>query len=197
MPFDRMVKAVDDWAGSTGRKDVFAQIGPTSWRPANIQWKSFLNPDEFREKVRAAGVVVAHAGMGSIITALELGKPILVMPRSGALMETRNDHQLATAKQFLAQGKTAVAFDERELAEKLDRIDDLTAGDRISGQASPLLLSALRKFANRGTLPRWAGAALPERAGDLPFGDREPVGRAAAKRGGALAAVAPGATTRV
>jgi UDP-N-acetylglucosamine transferase subunit ALG13 len=175
MPFDRLVKAVDDWAADRGRRDVFAQIGPTPWRPSHIQWKPFLTPAEFREKVLAATVVVAHAGMGSIITALEVGKPILVMPRSGALMETRNDHQLATARQFLAQGRTAVAFDERELVEKLDRIGELGAGQKISTEASPLLLSVLRSFASRGTFPRPTGVALPERFADMPFGDREVV----------------------
>lgn len=167
MPFDRLVKAVDEWAGKHRRRDVFAQIGPATWQPSNIPWKPFLQPDEFREKVQAARVVVAHAGMGSIITALELGKPILVMPRRGALLETRNDHQLATAKRFQEQGRIAVAFDEAELVARLDRLDELAAAKRISSRASPVLLSALRSFANTGTLPRSPGVALPERVGDV------------------------------
>ena len=33
LPFDRMVRVVDDWAGETGRRDVFAQIGEGGWEP--------------------------------------------------------------------------------------------------------------------------------------------------------------------
>ena len=95
MAFDRLVRTVDEWAATRGRKDVFAQIGPTEWRPRHIEWVAFLPPEDFRKRVADATMVVAHAGMGSIITALELGKPILVMPRRGHLQETRNDHQVA------------------------------------------------------------------------------------------------------
>ena len=49
--------------------------------------------------------IVAHAGMGTILTALEIGKPLLVMPRRAALGEHRNDHQLATARRFADLGE--------------------------------------------------------------------------------------------
>ena len=83
MPFDRLVRAVDEWAGQSGTRDVFAQIGTTDLRPRHIEWVSFLQPAEFLERVRAARLIIAHAGMGSILTALGLGKQILVMPRRG------------------------------------------------------------------------------------------------------------------
>lgn len=146
MPFDRLVRTVDEWALQRGRDDVFAQIGPSEWRPRHVRWTQFLDPGEFRARVEAATLVVAHAGMGSILTALELGKPILVMPRRGSLKETRNDHQVATAQRFLAQGRVAVAMDETELWQKLEAADGYRATERISAQAAPQLLAALRAF---------------------------------------------------
>lgn len=146
MPFDRMVRAVDEWAAARGRGDVLAQIGPTDWRPSHIRWMGFMDPADFRRTVENARVVVAHAGMGSIITALELGKPILVMPRRGDLRETRNDHQVATAKRFLEQGRVAVAFDEEELSQRLDEIDALAPGERIPSHASQRLIATIRSF---------------------------------------------------
>ena len=92
--------------------------------------------------------IVAHAGMGSILTALEYGKPILVMPRRGDLRETRNDHQVATAQRFRGLPHVAVAFDEQELVEKLDGLDRMMCGARIGPHASPELLAALREFVN-------------------------------------------------
>jgi UDP-N-acetylglucosamine transferase subunit ALG13 len=146
MPFDRMVKAVDEWAGVRGRTDVFAQISATEYRPKNFEWAAFIEPEEFRRRVSEADVLVAHAGMGSILTALEAGKPILVMPRRGDLRETRNDHQLATARRFLALGKVAVALDEHELPEKLDSLERLAPSERISPWASNRLIGALAAF---------------------------------------------------
>jgi UDP-N-acetylglucosamine transferase subunit ALG13 len=146
MPFDRMVRTVDEWAGQTGRSDVFAQIGPTQYRPSHMQWTQFIDPPEFKARVKTADLIVAHAGMGSIITALELGKPILVMPRRGDLKETRNDHQVATAKRFLDQGRIAVAFDENELKERLELMHGLRGKDPISSHAAPQLIETLRAF---------------------------------------------------
>ena len=38
LPFDRMIRALDDWAGASGRRDIFAQIGEGGWEPKNIEF---------------------------------------------------------------------------------------------------------------------------------------------------------------
>jgi mannose-1-phosphate guanylyltransferase len=91
--------------------------------------------------------------MGSILTALQSGKPILVMPRSASLGEHRNDHQLQTAKHFQQQGRIRVAFDEAELERQLDGIATFQPSVRIASLASPALIDALRGFA-RGAAAR-------------------------------------------
>jgi UDP-N-acetylglucosamine transferase subunit ALG13 len=156
LPFDRLIRAIDQWAARAGRPDVFAQIGPGQYKPKHFASEAFLDAQQFRRHVQDADAVIAHAGMGSIITALELGKPIIVMPRRFDQGEHRNDHQLATAKRFLAQGRIVVAFDENHLIEKLDQIDHYRAADRISAQASPHLLAAIRAFVQTGQLPAHA-----------------------------------------
>ena len=50
MPFDRLVSVVDRWAAETGRDDVFAQIGSSELKPANIETAPFLSPEDFRKK---------------------------------------------------------------------------------------------------------------------------------------------------
>ncbi|MFO1031254.1 MAG: glycosyltransferase [Planctomycetota bacterium] len=146
MPFDRLIAAVDAWAGARGRSDVFAQIGTTSLRPAHVQFADKIEPAEFKRRMQQATAVVAHAGMGSILTALECGTPILVMPRLGRLQETRNDHQVATAERMKALGRVVVAMDEHELPAAMDRLADLARGPAIAPQASPELLAAVRAF---------------------------------------------------
>ncbi|RKY22064.1 MAG: glucuronosyltransferase [Planctomycetota bacterium] len=148
MPFNRLIRAVDAWAGRTGRQDLFAQIGSGEYKPKHMKWTRFIKPGKFRQLFQDADAIVAHAGTGTILTALELGKPILVMPRRGDLQETRNDHQVATAKRFEEQGRVAVAYDEHSLILKLDELACLKPSNRIGTQASPELLERLRTFIN-------------------------------------------------
>ena len=140
LPFDRLVRAVDDWAREHGRDDVFAQIGASENPPTHVQWERFLSPPEFKAKAREADVIVAHAGMGSILTALELGKPIVVMPRRAHLGEHRNDHQSATVSHLNDGVDIAIAADEEELAGFLERLDELRSPtERRSDEYSRLL----------------------------------------------------------
>jgi UDP-N-acetylglucosamine transferase subunit ALG13 len=146
LPFDRLVRVVDEWAYATGRGDVVAQIGDTDWRPAHIAWTQFLQPPEFARRLAEAEVVVAHAGMGTILSALQREKPILVMPRRASLGEVRNEHQLATARHLAVLGKINVAMDETELRGKLSTLHQLESRDKIGPYASDSLIQALREF---------------------------------------------------
>ncbi|MBE2216497.1 MAG: glucuronosyltransferase [Opitutaceae bacterium] len=145
-PFDRLVQAIDLWAGQSGRTDVFAQIGRTSLRPSHIAYSQMLEPPEFHRRFLEADVVIAHAGMGTILSALRYGKPILVMPRRASLGEQRNEHQLATARHLAALGKIQVAMDERELRARLDHLTEVAVLDRTGPYASQSLTDAIQAF---------------------------------------------------
>ena len=146
LPFDRLVRAVDEWAAHTKRSDVFAQIGETNFRPSYIKHAKFIAPSDFNRHFSAATTIISHAGMGTILSALRFEKPILVLPRLASLSEHRNEHQLATARHLLGLGKVNVAFDVDELRTMLDRLDKLRPRERIGAFASPELLSAIREF---------------------------------------------------
>lgn len=148
--FDRMVRTVDEWAGKHGRTDVFAQTGPSNASYRHIRVEQFIDPAKFRQCVESASLVIAHAGMGSIITALELGKRIIVMPRRASMGEQRNDHQMATARRFAQQGRIEVAFDESELLDKLNHLEVVEEAEPLSSQASQNLIASIRTFIRTG-----------------------------------------------
>lgn len=150
VPFDRFISAVDEWAALRGRSDVFAQIGNAKYVPKHMQWTAFLDPSEFTRLMEQAQIVVAHAGMGSILSALEWGKPIVVMPRRAKFHEQRNDHQIATARCFEEQGRVIVAYETPSLAEKIEYALTLQNPQRISPKASPQLITAIRSFLENG-----------------------------------------------
>ena len=160
LPFDRLVRAVDLWAGANAsaedgdRANVFGQIaepGPGGYLPMNFDWVAHLDPESFEARFAAADLIVAHAGMGSIIGALAAPKPkpILILPRRAALGEQRNDHQLATARRFAGRPGVTVCMDEAALGPALDRLllaAPDPAASTIGTEASPELLGAIRAF---------------------------------------------------
>lgn len=125
LPFDRLVKAVDDWCGETGYNDVTAQIivsEPDGYHPLHFDWVTHLEPGPYAKIIEAADVIVAHAGMGSIITAMTYTKPIILLPRKAGLGEHRNDHQVATAQRFRNHPGICVADTEKELPALLEHM---------------------------------------------------------------------------
>jgi UDP-N-acetylglucosamine transferase subunit ALG13 len=173
LAFDRLTAAVDDWAGATAGRKVFAQIGPSGLRPRHIEYARFTSPEECTERMQAATAIVAHAGVGTILTALEIGKPLLIMPRRAALGEHRNDHQLATAERFAAVGGINVAFDETELPLKLDELKRGPRQPPISRHAPHELVATLRAFIV-GQLP--LPGAVEDPAASVTRGPRKETG---------------------
>jgi UDP-N-acetylglucosamine transferase subunit ALG13 len=147
MAFDRLIRAVDAWAAGADAGPVFAQIGPSDYLPRCLEYRQSLTPAEFTAAVAAAEVIVAHAGMGSVLTAMELGKPLVLMPRRGDLLETRNDHQLATARWLAQRPGIFVALDEAQLPTALAAARASAQGTAtIAAHAAPELLEAIRRF---------------------------------------------------
>ena len=146
-PFDRLVRAVDDWAGQSGA-EVFGQITDrAAYLPQNFPATGHLEVPEYEARCAQADYLVAHAGMGSILPALRLGKPIVVLPRRGHLQETRNDHQYATAARLGARPGITVALSEEDLPAALDKVVRHTAdlaAEPISKTADASLIKALR-----------------------------------------------------
>ncbi len=150
LPFDRLVRAVDEWAGAAGRTDVVGQIGPSDYRPRHIAAQPHFAPERFRALQGEAELLVAHCGMGSILSALELGQPVIVMPRLQRLGEHRNDHQLATAGRFKSVAGVHVAGDECALRLLLERVGELTGAAAISPKAPRAFTDRLAAFIATG-----------------------------------------------
>ena len=149
-PFDRLVQAVDDWcAARADTPDVLGQItARAGYQPTQFKSVETLSPAEYNRHFSEADFVISHAGMGSIITALSLQKPLVILSRRGHLKETRNDHQHATMQRFADKPGIFAAEDETELPAVLDRVADggVTAGAGISPFANPELIDTLRDF---------------------------------------------------
>ncbi|MDB5622624.1 MAG: pssE [Devosia sp.] len=120
LPFDRLIAAMDALAPRLG-EPVFAQVGLSPYQPKNIEWARNLAPAEFAERFAQASTIVAHAGIGTVLTAQRWRKPIILVPRRASLGEHRNEHQLATCAQLKGKRGIYVAEEVSELEDLLNR----------------------------------------------------------------------------
>lgn len=145
-PFDRMLKAIDAWALKTEFTGIFAQISKAAYIPKGFESTDFISPELFDQKFMTADLIVSHAGMGTIISALQHSKPIIVMPRLARYHEHRNDHQLATAQSFSKLGYVKAVYSEAELNDALDQASVMKPAPVIGPGASESLVAFIRDF---------------------------------------------------
>lgn len=146
LPFDRLVRAVDGWALANSRTDIVGQIGPSQYRPQAIRAFDFLDHGHFRTLQSDCSVMVSHAGMGSIITAMEMGKPIILLARDHRLGEHRNAHQTSTLRHFAKLPGVYAAEDADGVVALLERADTLVARPSVSTNAPSVFTDRLAEW---------------------------------------------------
>jgi UDP-N-acetylglucosamine transferase subunit ALG13 len=145
LPFDRLVRAMDAWAAGHPDAEVLAQIGAGRYQPAHLRWVRRLDWAEYAAAIAAAELIVAHAGVGSVVAAAEHGKPIVLLPRQARLGEQRNDHQRDTARWLRDRAGVHVAEDESALPAAIAAARG-GAVRAVPGAAPPAFLDRLRAF---------------------------------------------------
>ncbi|MGN6375304.1 MAG: glycosyltransferase [Sphingomonas sp.] len=144
LPFDRLVRAVDDWAGENPDVPVLIQIGDGSYRPRHADWVRIMPHALYARRLAECALFVAHVGIGSIVQALEARKQILMLPRLASLGEHTTDHQLHTVARFRDTPGLEIAEDVPALQVGMTRL-----------LAAPLT--------GHGTIPPFAPAAMTDR----------------------------------
>ena len=106
-PFDRLIASLPQ----DGREELVVQCGESSLRPAGADVHIYLSYDALTALVRRARVVVCHAGVGTILTALANGHRPIVVPRLARYGEAVDDHQVALARRLADAGLVVLAED--------------------------------------------------------------------------------------
>jgi len=102
-PFDRAIELV---APLDQEDDLLIQHGSTAPRPdlVTADWVDFLESQDLLTNIRRADVVISHAGVGSMITAVRNHRKPIVLPRLARFGEHVDDHQLQLANRFAERG---------------------------------------------------------------------------------------------
>lgn len=129
-PFPRALELLTEVAAS---ESVTVQVGHTARIDhQNITCREYLQYGEVAELMRAARAVVCHAGVGTILTAVEAGHRPVVIPRLRQFHEHVDDHQLGLALALETQD-TAYCY---RPGDSLSALIEASASSTGSGKVS-------------------------------------------------------------
>ncbi|MFW5920280.1 MAG: glycosyltransferase [Polyangiales bacterium] len=127
-PFDRLIRAVEEGVRSgLIREEVFAQTGSSTVRPELFSSRDFIDYDQQVRYIQRARIVVSHAGEGTFLLCMSLGRIPLLFPRRARYGEHVDDHQVQLATKMQERGNTLAAYTAAELLDKVRDYDDQLA----------------------------------------------------------------------
>lgn len=130
---NRLLKQIDELIGSGKITDeVFAQIGNSDYEPKNFSYEKFYGKDQFEEKIKAADLIICHSGVGTIMTAINSNKPVIVYPRLSKYKEHVDDHQLDIANAFAKNNYVLCYQDGDNLADLVVKAKEHSFGKYVS-----------------------------------------------------------------
>ncbi|PIU21159.1 MAG: beta-1,4-galactosyltransferase [Candidatus Diapherotrites archaeon CG08_land_8_20_14_0_20_34_12] len=122
--FDRLLAEADRISAKNKDLQFFAQIGNSEYEPKNFGFARFLEEKEYVERFKKSDLIIAHGGAGTIINALELNKPLIVVPRLKKFKEHTDDHQLDLAKVLEKNGKCLAVYEIERLENAINNSKD-------------------------------------------------------------------------
>jgi UDP-N-acetylglucosamine transferase subunit ALG13 len=164
VPFDRLLGWVDEALAALPVPFAgVCQHGPSRVRPRGLEPREGLPRQVFEAEMAAADVVICHAGVGTLWSAIHEGHRPLVVARRAALGEIVNDHQLEIVDALASEGRIEAIGDAEGLREALLRYarGEVRRGERMGEDPARLgpVAAALAEGPARTRAPR-AGRLL-------------------------------------
>lgn len=121
-PFDRLLQYTDEAISALSSPvSGVCQHGSSGVRPRGLSNQETLSRAEFDREIAESDVIICHAGVGTLWSALREGHKPLVIPRLGTLGEHVNDHQLEIVEALHADGRIEHIQNAAQLQEALLR----------------------------------------------------------------------------
>jgi len=132
--------------------DMIVQFAPILPHPLRVQYGynkfscddcqafDFLTMTTFEKFVIDSDLLIFHAGAGSIMSAIRMGKVPVVMPRRKMFGEHVNDHQFLFAKKMAQNKKIALVHEPSELQEAIVSTQTIKQDNKVPLSSSQMLL---------------------------------------------------------
>lgn len=159
-PFERLVRMVDEALPREGVEGV-CQHGVSVTRPHGLRAVTTLPRAEFEAELQGADVVVCHAGVGTLWSAIEAGHRPIVVPRLASHREIVNDHQLEICRELEREGLIVVVSSAEELARAAATPTRRGTAKKREGVSTEPVVHALEALSTRHARSRpWLLRAL-------------------------------------
>lgn len=119
-PFTRLLEAIErEIENGNITDEVIVQAGFTKYKSDKMKIFDLISQEDFANYMQKADLIITHGGVGSIITALNHGKKVIVAPRLSKYGEHVNDHQLQIIKCFEQKNYILPLYDFDKLNEAI------------------------------------------------------------------------------
>ncbi|USS41057.1 beta-1,4-galactosyltransferase [Thermococcus aggregans] len=145
--FERLIRAMDALAPKLPY-EVIMQIGSSSYIPKNARWFRYADYETMLEHFKNAKVIVTHAGAGTILDILMLGKKPIVVPRLKKFGEHIDDHQLEIVRALEERGLVIPVYDIQKLGEAILDALDSNLKARPRRKTPPRLVRIIAELVN-------------------------------------------------
>ena len=105
--FPRLLEAIDkqiDEGHIDKNEKIIVQAGSTKYQSENMEIRDYIGVSEFEQLIDEANLIICHAGVGTLLTALKKNKKIIAAARLKEYGEHVNDHQLQILENFRDAG---------------------------------------------------------------------------------------------
>ena len=104
-PFERLLVAIDKAIEKGAIKDkVIVQAGYTKYQSKNMEIFDYIDNEKFEELVKKCDLLIAHGGVGSILSGVTNEKKVIAAARLEKFGEHVNDHQIQIIEEFVRIG---------------------------------------------------------------------------------------------
>lgn len=122
--FYRLLKAISEQIEKKViNEEVIVQAGYSAdYQDNRMKIYDYISREEINKLEKKAKYIICHAGVGTILECLKLGKKLIVAPRLKKYKEHTNDHQLQILNEFYSKGYILKLDDFNKLDKEIKKI---------------------------------------------------------------------------
>jgi len=148
-PFNRLIAEIDQLKKEKQIiDDVYIQLGSCTYIPEYCSWDQWLSFDIMCRNIKNADNVITHAGAGSTLLCLELGKKPIIVTRQAKHKEHIDDHQIPFAKMMEKLDYACVAYDVGDIKGCVEKISANAKNVNINIKDNSALINYLNNWLN-------------------------------------------------
>lgn len=132
--FTRLFTIIDELCeeGVLDGTQVTAQEGFDNYQSTRFCCFDMMPNEAFKQLIDQCDLIIAHAGIGTVISCIKKGKKVIIFPRMAKYDEHYDDHQLELAELFTKKGYVLQARTKEELKLCIQNLDSFIPVQFIS-----------------------------------------------------------------